>query len=112
VTTLKAKITIQRQRVYANGYRIVPVLTAAKRPSICEWQRFDGVPEFNPDALNTGLLSGLLIPLDLDDEDRDRTAFITRQAHRLFGGAPERFRDNSEHLALLYRLPASCCPST
>ena len=90
--------------VYNWDYPGIPEKERGKRPSEPDWQNTIGMPVYRDDALNTGVLTGALYPLDIDIEDPAIVAEIVAMAEKLFGRTIIRCRQNSPRRLLPYRI--------
>jgi hypothetical protein len=81
-----------------------PEKLRGKRPSETNWQRTVGMPVYRDDALNTGVLTGALYPLDIDIEDQAIVDEIVAMTEKLFGRTIVRCRQNSPRRLLPYRI--------
>jgi hypothetical protein len=97
-----------RERLFANGYRVVPVVTGDKRPTMPDWPeraRVQTVQEarvFGVGFANTGILCDGLRAVDIDCDDLVLAKRITSLAVEILGTAPMRTRPNSSRVLLLY----------
>jgi Protein of unknown function (DUF3987)/Primase C terminal 2 (PriCT-2) len=90
--------------VYNWDYQNIPQKVRGKRPSEPNWQNTVGMPVYRDDALNTGVLTGTVYPLDIDVEDRTIVTEIVTMAETLFGRTIVRCRQNSARRLLPYRI--------
>jgi hypothetical protein len=101
-----AKVEGTRRALQAGGYVPVSVLTGKKEPSHKGWPNGSPDGELFPArraALNTGILTGAVLAMDIDCDDPAAAASIAGAARRLFGAAPRRIRPNSPRSLLIYR---------
>ena len=89
--------------VYNWDYPSIPKKDRGKRPSEPNWQNTIGMPVYHDYAENTGVLTGVLYPLDIDIEDPTIVAEIVAMAETLFGRTSIRCRSNSPRRLLPYR---------
>ena len=89
--------------VYNWDYPSIPEKERGKRPSEPNWQNTVGMPVYRDYAENTGVLTGVVYPLDVDIEDQTIVAEIVAMAEKLFGGTSIRYRPNSPRRLLPYR---------
>ena len=89
--------------VYNWDYPSIPEKVRGKRPSERNWQNTAGMPVYRDVAQNTGVLTGLVYPLDIDVEDPAIVAEIVAMAEKLFGRTSVRCRPNSPRRLLPYR---------
>jgi hypothetical protein len=94
-----------RRALQEHGYKPVLVCTGGKKPTHKNWQK--GSPDArlyppHPRALNTGILAGDLLALDIDCDDPSIASLIKAAAQRHLGVAPCRGRSNSPRGILLY----------
>ena len=90
--------------VYNWDHSGIPEKLRGKRPSEPNWQHTVGMPVYRADALNTGILTGTIYPLDIDIEDQVIVDEIVAMATRLFGRTIVRCRQNSARRLLPYRI--------
>jgi hypothetical protein len=90
--------------VYNWNYQNIPQKVRGKRPSEPNWQNTVGMPVYRDDALNTGILTGTVYPLDIDVEDQTIVTEIVTMAETLFGRTIVRCRQNSARRLLPYRI--------
>jgi hypothetical protein len=90
--------------VYNWNYQNIPQKVRGKRPSEPNWQNTVGMPVYRDDALNTGILTGTVYPLDIDVEDQTIVTEIVTMAETLFGRTIVRCRQNSPRRLLPYRI--------
>ena len=90
--------------VYNWDYQNIPQKVRGKRPSEPNWQNTVGMPVCRDDALNTGILTGTVYPLDIDVEDQTTVTEIVTMAEKLFGRTIVRCRQNSARRLLPYRI--------
>jgi hypothetical protein len=90
--------------VYNWDYQSIPEKDRGKRPSESNWQNTIGMPVYREEALNTGILTGALYPLDIDVEDPAIVAEIVTMTEQLFGRTIVRCRQNSARRLLPYRI--------
>jgi Protein of unknown function (DUF3987)/Primase C terminal 2 (PriCT-2) len=93
-----------RQRLLEHHFQPISVFNRDKRPSEPGWQKTVGMPDFREDAINTGILTGDIYPLDVDIEDASVVAEIVTMAETLFGRTLARCRKNSPRRLLPYRV--------
>ena len=89
--------------VYNWDYPSIPKKDRGKRPSEPNWQNTIGMPVYHDYAENTGVLTGVVYPLDIDIEDPTIVAEIVAMAETLFGRTSIRCRSNSPRRLLPYR---------
>jgi uncharacterized protein DUF3987/primase-like protein len=89
--------------VYNWDYPSIPKKDRGKRPSEPNWQNTVGMPVYRDYAENTGVLTGIVYPLDIDIEDQTIVAEIVTMAEKLFGQTSIRCRPNSPRRLLPYR---------
>jgi hypothetical protein len=90
--------------VYNWDYQNIPQKVRGKRPSEPNWQNTVGMPVYRDHALNTGILTGTVYPLDIDVEDQTIVTEIVTMAETLFGRTIVRCRQNSPRRLLPYRI--------
>ena len=100
--------TVKRLRgeLLAQAYAPVAVRTDGKAAINTGWTtREDGDANMpvTAGALNTGIRSDGLRPIDIDVDDPARADKIRELALRMLGAAPVRWRENSSRVLLLYR---------
>jgi hypothetical protein len=98
-----------RRAMQANGYKPVLICTGSKQPAHKHWQ-LGGSPdtELYParrGALNTGVLTGDVLGVDLDCDDPAIALRLEDAVRRHFGDAPCRGRANSPRKLFMYRAP-------
>jgi hypothetical protein len=105
-----ADVAALRRRLWAAGFRPVPVVTGAKRTIDSEWpvaaRQDPPAAAVLPPArglLNTGILCDGLRVVDIDVDDPQNAACVHELAVGMLGQAPTRSRTNSPRVALLYR---------
>ena len=99
-----------RKQLFELGFPFVPVVTGGKRPVGDEWPlrartlNADTAKAYSDGkSLNTGILADGLVPIDVDTDDAQLSAWIVQLAMMTFGTAPMRYRANSAKCLLLYR---------
>ena len=99
-----------RKQLFDSGFPFVPVTTGSKKPIGGEWpararaltaESASAYPDGN--ALNTGILADVLVPVDIDTDDPTLAHWIVELAKTTLGTAPLRYRTNSSKCLLLYR---------
>ena len=90
--------------VYNWNHPSIPEKARGKRPSEPGWQNTVGMPIYRDYAENTGVLTGVVYPLDIDVEDPAIVAEIVAMAEKLFGRTSVRCRANSPRRLLPYRI--------
>lgn len=105
----RAEIEQARKRLLNNGYQPVPVYgpkarctKPGKQPAGKNWQNASGLPEWNPNAPNTGILTRGLRAVDIDVDELDAAGILNLTLARL-GPALIRVRSNSGRALLLYQ---------
>lgn len=110
-------VSALRVQLWRSGFRPVPVfsitadvVSPGKQPLGAKWQiDAQESPPFcarSPavlHALNTGIASAGLRPLDLDLDDPDKASECRAVANRMFGNAPTRSRQDAPRVLMLCR---------
>jgi hypothetical protein len=81
----------------------IPLKQRGKRPIESNWQNTVGMPAYHDVAQNTGVLTGIIYPLDIDVDDPAIVDEIVAMAETLFGRTSVRCRPNSPRRLLPYR---------
>ena len=89
--------------VYNWDFEGIPLKHRGKRPIESNWQNAIGMPAYCDVAENTGILTGVLFPLDIDVDDPPIVNEIVAMAETLFGRTSARCRPNSPRRLLPYR---------
>ena len=89
--------------VYNWDFEGIPLKHRGKRPIESNWQNAIGMPAYHDVAENTGILTGVLFPLDIDVDDPPIVNEIVAMAETLFGRTSARCRPNSPRRLLPYR---------
>ena len=89
--------------VYNWDFEGIPLKHRGKRPIESNWQNAIGMPAYYDVAENTGILTGVLFPLDIDVDDPPIVNEIVAMAETLFGRTSARCRPNSPRRLLPYR---------
>ena len=89
--------------VYNWDFEGIPLKHRGKRPIESNWQNAIGMPAYYDVAENTGILTGVLFPLDIDIDDPPIVNEIVAMAETLFGRTSARCRPNSPRRLLPYR---------
>ena len=89
--------------VYNWDFDGIPLKQRGKRPIESNWQNTFGMPNYYDTAQNTGVLCGVLFPLDIDVDDPVIVDEIVAMAEILFGRTIIRCRPNSPRRLLPYR---------
>jgi hypothetical protein len=89
--------------VFSWNHSAIPLKHRGKRPSEADWQNSIGIPVYRDYAENTGLLTGVLFPLDIDIDDPTVVDEIVALTEILFGRTSVRCRPNSPRRLLPYR---------
>jgi hypothetical protein len=89
--------------VFNWDYPNIPLKHRGKRPIESNWQNTIGMPNYYDTAQNTGVLTGILYPLDIDVDDPAIVDEIVAMAETLFGRTSVRCRPNSPRRLLPYR---------
>jgi hypothetical protein len=92
-----------RQRLLDGQFQPVAIYNLDKRPSELNWQNTVGMPRYSAGATNTGVLTGVLRPLDIDIEVQAIVDEIVAMAEKFFGRTSVRCRQNSPRRLLPYR---------
>ena len=100
----REEVVSLRQRLLDRQFQPISVYTLDKRPSETNWQHTTGMPVYRNDALNTGILTGTLYPLDIDIEEQSIVDEIVGMTEKLFGRTIVRCRQNSPRRLLPYRI--------
>jgi hypothetical protein len=108
------EVGLLRQRIYARGYRPIPIPKGLKFPPYDGWQttaRLDPPPcvvsSFTCDS-NTGILCDTLRVMDIDITDVEHNATVVDYLFNTFGPTVVRYRLNSPKVALVYRAMFGC----
>jgi hypothetical protein len=105
VAQTRAEIEQQRRALLMNEYQPVAVVgpeKGGKRPIAQGWQKSTGLPVWDPEAPNTGIICDGLRAIDVDVDGPDAPGIIALIQETL-GPAPMRTRSNSSRALLLYR---------
>jgi Primase C terminal 2 (PriCT-2)/Bifunctional DNA primase/polymerase, N-terminal/Family of unknown function (DUF5906) len=103
--------TADRLRLHANGYHPVPA--NGKRPIMDAWQNvcqtagpeeIAGWANEKPDHLNTGILCGTIVGIDIDVVDEMLSARLVDRALEVFGHSPLRRIGRAPKTLLVYRV--------
>jgi Protein of unknown function (DUF3987)/Primase C terminal 2 (PriCT-2) len=89
--------------VYNWDFAGIPLKHRGKRPIESNWQHTVGMPVYYDTAQNTGVLTGVLFPLDIDVDDPAIVDEIVAMAEILLGRTIIRCRPNSPRRLLTYR---------
>jgi hypothetical protein len=89
--------------VYNWDFPGIPLKHRGKRPIESNWQNTIGMPAYHDVAQNTGVLTGIIYPLDIDIDDPVIVNEIVAMAETLFGRTSVRCRPNSPRRLLTYR---------
>ena len=109
--TERRRVEAVRQELLDRHYQPTAVVTGGKEALEPGWSTKTGMPVWNPDWLNTGLLcTGLVVP-DVDVDDPEAAAIAAEVLARHCGSAPIQFRANSPRFAALYRAAEGEPPS-
>ena len=102
--TREEEVVSLRQRLLERQFQPISVYSQDKRPSETNWQNTIGMPGYRDDAINTGILTGTLYPLDIDIEEQSIVDEIVVMTEKLFGRTIVRCRQNSPRRLLPYRI--------
>jgi hypothetical protein len=104
------QVGLFRKRSLDNGFKLVRVKTSSKAPLAAGWQHGEtreSLLDIREDALNTGVLLGDVVCVDLDIDDSQVSLDVMRQVRLdLPPGALIRLRAGSSRLSLFYRSAA------
>src|SRR5215207_708591 len=101
--TMRDDVEALRERLVARGYQPVAVRTNGKAPAAFDWPKATGVPPYEKDTANTGILCGEPRGVDLDIDDPDAAGEAAAMIEAALGPAPTRVRANAPRLLFVYR---------